>query len=365
VIKEGVQWKIGELKTSKTRIREDKMKLRKKSCLMVAVFIIVVFIITPAFAQKTIKWKAQGFWGAGTLGHKCFADFCSKVKVLTGGRLEIKAFPGGAIVPYNELFDQVRNNVLQGMYTWPGWWSGTNPAFSALGDLIAGWHDPHDLMTFYYNEGALQFLEKLYEPYGLYPVGVVMAPVESLVSKKPIYKIEDFKGLKIRSPEGMEGDFFRKLGASIVVLPGGEVYSALDKGVVDAGDWSSPALNKASGLDQVAKYFFYPGWHSLPQNDFTVKKTEWEKLPDDIKAILKTAVREWADDFILKSRIADIEAVAEMKKKGNVPIDLSDEEMAKIRKVAEETWDEWATKSPDCKKAIEMQKNFMRKLGQL
>ena len=341
------------------------MKIGKNVWLTIALLMASILIITPVSAEKPIKWKAQGFWGAGTLGHKCFEDFCKKVGVLTGGRLEIKPFAVGAIVPYNELFDQVRNNVLQGMYTWPGWWSGTNPAFSALGDLIAGWHDPHDLMTLYYNEGALEMLEKLYEPYGLYPVGVVMAPVESLVSKKPINNVEDFKGVRVRSPEGMEGDFFRKLGASVVVLPGGEVYSALDKGVVDAADWSSPALNMASGLHQVAKYFFYPGWHSLPQNDFTVNKKEWDKLPDDIKAILKTAVREWADDFILKSRTADIEAVAKMKAEGNVPLKLSDEEMGKLRKVAEEVWDEWAQKSPDCKEAIEMQKNFMKKLGQL
>jgi len=120
-----------------------------------------------------------------------------------------------------------------------------------------------------------------------------------------------------------------------------------------------------SGLHKAAKYFFYPGWHSLPQNDFTVNKKEWDKLPKDIQEILRTAVREWAEELTQKSRLADIDAVEKMKKEGNVPIALSPDEFKRIRKVAEGIWDEWAQKSPMCKQSIEIQKNLMRKLGQL
>jgi len=337
----------------------------RKGWVVLGIVFLSVMLASSVFAQKPIQWKAQGFWGAGTTGHKTFEEFCARVKTLTNGRMEIKPFAVGAIVPYGELLTQIEKNVLQGMYTWPGWWSGKDPAFSALTDLIAGWNNPYDVLTLHYYEGGLKLLEKLYEPFGAYPVGIIPAPVESLVLKKPVYKLEDFKGLRIRSPEGMEGDWFKKMGAGVVVLPGGEVFSALDKGVVDGADWSSPALNMQSGLHKAAKYFFYPGWHSLPQNDFTVNKKEWDKLPKDIQEILRTAVREWAEELTQKSRLADIDAVEKMKKEGNVPIALSPDEFKRIRKVAEGIWDEWAQKSPMCKQSIEIQKNLMRKLGQL
>ena len=187
--------------------------------------------------------------------------------------------------------------------------------------------------------------------------------MEVLPSRVPLRGPDDFKGIKVRSPEGMLGDFLKSMGAGVVVLPGGEMYSALDKGVVDAGDWSSPALNMMSGLHKVAKYFNYPGFHSLPQGDFSVNKKEWEKLPDDIKAILEVAVREWGFDLSNRAFIADLEAVEKMKAEGAVPIKWSDENLAKARQLAEQVWDAWAAKSPKCKRAIELQKAWLKKIG--
>jgi TRAP-type mannitol/chloroaromatic compound transport system substrate-binding protein len=340
--------------------------MRLQRNLGVTFSIIVSILLIANFCEaKTINWKVHGFWSAGTMAHKRFEKFCQDIKILTDGRLEMKPYSGGAIVPIGEMFDATRRNVVQAMYAMPGWWTGKNPALSPISDLIAAGYTAHEAMGWQYNFGGMDMLNKIYDKFGLETIGIIVAPVESLVMKKPIYKIEDFKGMKFRSPEGMEGDFFRKLGAGVVVLPGGEVYSALDKGVVDGADWSSPALNMASGLEQTAKYFFYPGWHSLPQNEFTVNKEAWNELPKDIQAIVRTAIREWAEDFIQLSKIADIEAVAEMKAKGNVPIALDEEELRKLREVAVSVWDEWAQKSPLCKEAVQKQKEYLKMLGKL
>ncbi len=330
--------------------------------LVFAVFMCAVFA-SPATAEKTIKWKAQSFWPSAVLGQKAFEDFCQKVKRMTNGRLEIKPYPAGAIVAYNEMLDQVQNNVLQAMYGWPGYWSGRDPAFSAISDLTAAWNDPWEIYQFHYYNGGIDFINELYKPYGVHCVGIILCAMEVLPSRVPLRGPDDFKGIKVRSPEGMLGDFLKSMGAGVVVLPGGEMYSALDKGVVDAGDWSSPALNMMSGLHKVAKYFNYPGFHSLPQGDFTVNKKEWEKLPDDIKAILEVAVREWGFDLSNRAFIADLEAVEMMKTEGAVPIKWSDENLAKARQLAEQVWDAWAAKSPKCKRAIELQKAWLKKIG--
>lgn len=338
---------------------------RRRLRLIWVAIMVVVLVATPTFAEKKFKWKAQSTWPSGLLGQKAFEDFCQKVKLMTNGRLQIKPFSTGAIVPYSELLEAVENNILQAMYAWPGYWAGKEAAFSVISDLNAAWSNPHELYAFHYYQGGLELLNRMYEPFGVQCIGVVIVGMESVSSKVPIRGVDDFKGLKIRSPEGMLGDILRKMGASVVVLPSEEAYSALDKGVVDAADYSTPQANYRLGLHQVAKYFNYPGFHSMPQADFTVNKKAWNELPDDIKEIVRIAVREWCEDFIQREFIEGLEAVEKMEEAGCTRITWSEEELTKARKIAEEVWDEWAQKSPMSKEAVELQKEWLRRLGKL
>ena len=339
------------------------MKSKKVFTILIALAIIAVFTANPVFAQKTIKWKAQALWSAAELSYKTFVDFCKRVKVLTNGRLEITPYSAGTIVPTFECLDAVTNNVMQAMHQWPGYFSGKEPAFAAISDLIAGFSHPWQKDAWMYYKGGWEMLNEMYRPYNAYTVGWMFWGIESLISTKPIRKMEDFKGLKMRVPHGMTAMLMQKLGASVVVLPGGEVYSALDKGVIDASDWASPSMNQRMGFFEVAKYYIYPGFHSMPLGGFTVNINEWNKLPDDIKQILKTACREWCWDSIERIAVDDIRANAEMKGKGVTAITWSDEDLARVRLVAQEIWDEFSKKSPMTKKVIDSQKAWLRELG--
>lgn len=212
---------------------------------------------------------------------------------------------------------------------------------------------------------GMQLLEEMYKPFGVHPVGVMLWGMESLPSKKALGQVADLKGLKIRTPPGMNSALFQKLGASVVVMPGGEVYSALDKGVIEAADWGTPSINQRMGFFQVAKYFNYPGFHSMPVGDFVVSAKEWEKLPADIQQILKSATREWSWDTIERVAIADVKAVAEMEAKGITPVEWSEAELAKIREAAVGVWDDYATKSPMAKKVIDSKKAWLKQLGRI
>ncbi len=339
------------------------MKTKKVFTVLVAMAIVSIFLISPAFAEKPIKWKAQALWSAAELSYKTFVDFCARVKVLTNGRLEITPYPAGAIVPTFEGLDALQNNVLQALHTWPGYFSGKEPAFAAISDLVAGYSHPWQKDAWMYYKGGWEMLNELYKPYNGYTVGWMFWGIESMVSTKPIRRMEDYKGLKMRVPHGMTAILFQKLGASVVVLPGGEVYSALDKGVINTSDWASASMNQRMGFFQVAKYTNYPGFHSMPLGDFTVNIKEWNKLPDDIKQILKSACREWCWDSIERIAIDDIRALKEMKEKGVSVQAWSDEDLKKVRAVAMEVWDEFAKKSPMTKKVIDSQKDWLRELG--
>ncbi len=339
------------------------MKTKKVFTVLVTMAIVSIFLISPAFAEKPIKWKAQALWSAAELSYKTFVDFCARVKVLTNGRLEITPYPAGAIVPTFEGLDALQNNVLQALHTWPGYFSGKEPAFAAISDLVAGYSHPWQKDAWMYYKGGWEMLNELYKPYNGYTVGWMFWGIESMVSTKPIRRMEDYKGLKMRVPHGMTAILFQKLGASVVVLPGGEVYSALDKGVINTSDWASASMNQRMGFFQVAKYTNYPGFHSMPLGDFTVNIKEWNKLPDDIKQILKSACREWCWDSIERIAIDDIRALKEMKEKGVSVQAWSDEDLKKVRAVAMEVWDEFAKKSPMTKKVIDSQKDWLRELG--
>jgi len=338
--------------------------VRKGFLWVIVLAVCTAFIIAPALAaDNVIKWKAATFWPASLLGYKAFEDFAQRVKEMTGGRLEIKTYPGKALIPYNELLDATKNGMIQASYGWAGYSAGKQPAFSVLTDLTGAWNNEMEAFNFYYYGGGLEFLNKLYEPFGVISLGPVIVGTEVIPSTKPLRGPDDFKGIKIRSPEGMLGDFMKKMGASVVVLPSSDVYQALDKGVIDATDYSVPTLNYSLGLHKVAKYFNYPGFHSLPQGDFVVNKKAWDALPPDIQAILKSAVRNWCIDFSQRLRISDAEAVTAMKAAGAEPIQWSEENLAKARAIVSEVWDEWAKKSPECAEAIELQRAFIKKLG--
>jgi TRAP-type mannitol/chloroaromatic compound transport system substrate-binding protein len=187
--------------------------------------------------------------------------------------------------------------------------------------------------------------------------------IESMVSTKPIRRMEDFKGLKMRVPQGMTAMLMQKLGASVVVLPGGEVYSALDKGVINTTDWATPSMNNRLGFYEVAKYTNYPGFHSMPLGDFTVNLKEWNKLPDDIKAILEAATREWCWDSYERIAVEDYKVVRELKNKGVEIIQWSDADLRNVRMVSREIWDEFSKKSPMTKKVLDSQKAWLKELG--
>lgn len=339
------------------------MRSKKAFTALIALAIVAVFISTPVFAQKTIKWKAQSFWGAAELSHKTFVDFCKRVKILTNGRLEITPYSAGTIVPTFEALDALQNNVIQCMHMWPGYFSGKEPGLAAVSDIVAAYSHPWQKDAWMYYKGGWEMINEMYRPYNAYTVGWMFWGVESMVSTKPIRRMEDFKGLKMRVPQGMTAMLMQKLGASVVVLPGGEVYSALDKGVINTSDWASPSMNQRMGFYQVAKYTNYPGFHSMPVGDFTVNMKEWNKLPDDIKQILKTACREWCWDSIERIAIDDIRALKEMKEKGITVLTWSNEDLNNVRAVAMEIWDEYAKKSPMAKKVIDSQKAWMKELG--
>ena len=313
-------------------------------------------------SQQAIKWKAQSMWSSAELTYKVFEEFCTRVGKLTNGRLEIQPFAAGAVVGVFETLDAVQAGALQAQSTAPVYFTGKDPGFAVIGDLAFAYQHPWQAEAWFHYRGGLEMLREAYARYNAYCVGVSWWGLESIVSKKPIRNMADFKGIKIRSPQGLNAEILTKMGGSVVVIPGGEVYSALDKGVVDAADWATMSMNQRMGFHEVAKYptMFT---HSMPNQEFTVNMGAWRALPEDIKQILSSAVREWSWDQIQRVAVDDVRVTAELKKKGINQITWSADELRKMRELAHKTWTEWSKKSALAKKAYDSQIAWLRDLG--
>jgi TRAP-type mannitol/chloroaromatic compound transport system substrate-binding protein len=315
-------------------------------------------------AQTKTLWRCQSMWSAAETTYKAFEDFCKRVGAATGGRLEIQPFAAGSVVGVFETLDAVSAGVLDAHSTAPVYWTGKDAGFSMIGDLNFAYTHPWQAEAWYYHRGGLEMLREAYARYNVYPVGVSWWGLEALVSKKPLAGGGDIKGMKVRTPQGMFAEIITKLGASVVVVPGGEVYSALDKGVVDAADWGTESMNFRMGFFEVAKHSVRIG-HSMPSQEFAVNAAKWNALPADLKAIVSSCVREWTWDQIQRIAVEDTRAVADIRSKGGTAGTWSDAEIGKIRELGMKTWDEWSKKTPLAKRAYDSQIAWLKALGNI
>lgn len=291
-----------------------------------------------------------------------------KLKEMTNGSLEIELLPVKAVVPHRETPEAVSMGILDGDLTAPNYFAGKDPAFALLGDLIAGYDRPEQIQEFCMSGGGKELLQKLYDKYqpGIHVVGCSSEKREAFVAKVPIEGVADLKGLKIRTPEGLAADVFKRAGAAPVSLPGSEVYSALEKNVIDAADSSAYANNDASGMHKVAEYPIYPGIHSMPFMQFTISDLTWNKLT----VVEQQALQDWFiaayDDMRVILDAKDKELVARDKAAGKLTIiDWPQAERDEFRRIARQSWEAFAEASPLAKEAYEAHVAFMKSKGLL
>jgi len=316
-------------------------------------------------APAEVVWKAQSLWQAGTLPHQIFEEFAQRVSERSGGRLKIDALPVNTIVSSTESLDAVSAGVLQAQHSGPAYFTGKDAAFALLSDPQGGFENPAQMRQWMQTGGGLELARELYARYNVFFVGGVWYGAESLVSKKPIRALTDFKGVKIRAPQGIGQDIFQILGAAPVNLPGSEVYTALERGVIDASDWGTLSMNQDLGYHKLAPYPIYPGFHSMPMAEFAVNMDEWNALPDDLKALVEEEVGSFATEMVARNRAADEDVLSRADELGFEAIDLPTQERRKFREIARGVWKEYAVRSPMAQRVFDSQVAFLKQLDLL
>ena len=281
----------------------------------------------------------------------------------------MEVLPTQAVVPHRETIDAVANGILSGDLNAVSYFTGRDQAFSILGDLIAGYDTVDQMQAFCMIGGGKEVLQKVYDKYtdgNIKVIGCGPYAREAFVSTKPINTVDDMKGLKVRSPEGMASEVFKRAGASPVALPFSEVYTSLEKGLVEAADASAHVNNDASGMYKVAKYPIYPGIHSMAVLQFVMNKDQYDQLSDAHKEMLEVWYTAMNVQMARQADMEDKELARKQKEGGDVTvIDWAQEERDKFREIAVEAWEDTAAKSPLAREALDAHLAFMKKIGLL
>ena len=333
----------------------------------------MVALASPGFAADPIIIKLQTSDRAGDETFRVQKEVWSPMlEKMTDGRLKIELFSDSQVVPRKETVPAMTAGILGGHITSMEYHSGLEPGFALLGNLVAGYDSPDQEQMFYFEGPGVSLVQEGYDlVFGADKVHVIGAGPynrEAFVSKVPIRGVDDLKGKKLRAPEGLVAEVFRRAGASTVTTPVSEVYTALEKGVIDGADNSSYYNNRANGMNRIAPYPIWPGIHSQAVHSFVISKKLWDSMTPDLQAALVV----WWEWLYTKKRhltdIKDRELVA-LDKSGKGEkvevVDWSPEERLKLRKIAEGAWLDFSKQSPFAEKVYNAHIEFMTRLALL
>jgi TRAP-type mannitol/chloroaromatic compound transport system substrate-binding protein len=342
------------------------MKTKAFICLTSALLLGAGLLIgTANVAAET--WTLQTSTPAGSAITKHMEEWAKKLAIMTDNAIEIQLAPAGAVVPYNQTMDAIAQGILQGDLTSTVYFGGRDKAFAIMGDLISGYDTPWQFFSYCYQGGGKELLQEIFDNFTggqVRVVGCAPSARESFTSSIEIKGVDVLQGVKIRSPEGLAAEVFKRAGATPVGLPASEVYTSLQKGVIQAADYSSYTEDKSVGMHEIAKYPIYPGIHSMPVLQFTVNKSKWDGLSEAQQLIVDSWYRAMLVDLIQKLELCDRELVATDTAAGDIHvIDWSREERDKLRAIAAGAWKDFSEGSELAKKAYESHMAFMKKLG--
>jgi TRAP-type mannitol/chloroaromatic compound transport system substrate-binding protein len=318
-----------------------------------------------AAAGKTLK--VQSLWTENTIGYRTFKTWCESVQELTSGEVSLLPFPGGTIAEIFDMMDATSAGVLDGMHWVPHYAAitGAMPAGVFFTSFPMGLPHPHQWDMLFDSYGATDLARELYAPHGLHFVGHVHHDMNLIHSNKPIHSLDDFKGLQLRMPGGLIADCFKATGARTVALAGSEVRPALKSGAIDAADFAGPAMNYELGFAEVSKYIVM-GPTSTPclhqPVDLTIvvfNQDVWTGLSKPTQALLTELVRAFSYEHYTAHQKANTTAWAKFAEAGVTVTRLSEDDVARFRKIALPLWFEWANRDRDSARVFKLHLDVM------
>jgi len=325
----------------------------KKSAALGAGGILGAPHIANAESKDGIRLRIQSSWQPGTVGYKTFEAWAKRVQELTHGEVRVEPHPAGAIVGDFSLVDGVRDGVIEGQNMFTVYWAGKMPAGVFFSSYPMALSLPHHWDIMYGAYGGYGLVNDLYRRFDMEFLGHVHHDMNMIHSKEPLRSFDDFEGKKIRFPGGIVAETFAEVGVRTTLLPGSEVYPALEKGTIDAADFVGPAVNYELGFHQVTDYIIMgpPSTPCLHQPvdlmDIAVQKRTWNRLSSQTQDVMRDLVAAYSREHYGAIQEANREAWRKYEEAGVEVIHLTEEDARRFRKAAIPKWFEWANKDKD------------------
>jgi TRAP-type mannitol/chloroaromatic compound transport system substrate-binding protein len=313
---------------------------------------------SEVIAQE-VKWKMATSWGGGPLMEIGAKAFAQRVELLTDGRVKIQVFPGGTLGKALKVSETVRTGVAEVGHTWMGYDWGRDKATVVFGGF-AGSMDSERMIHWLYEAGGIDMWRQFRdEEFGVVSFPMFIRTAEAFLhSRKPVRTLDDLKGLKIRTA-GAWLEISKTLGAAPVTMPGAEVYTSLERGVIDATEWGTLYENISPGFNKIAKYVIIPGVHQ-PVAPFEVlfNKDAWAKLSARDQELVELAAKIVTFESWTRIGHEDAKALAYYRDAGNEIIELDEAVQIQAKKIALEWADQQARENKWFAKAFESQREF-------
>jgi len=316
-------------------------------------------------AKKSYRWKMVTTWPPklDVLQEGC-ERLARRIGELSDGRLQIQVFASGELVPGLESFQAVSDGTVEVGSGASYYWAGKEPATQWFAAVPFGMN-AQGMSAWFHGGDGLKLREETYAPFYLFPrpggsTGVQMG---GWFNKK-INTIDDFKGLKMRIP-GLGGKVIAKAGGTVVLLPGGEIFTSLERGVIDATEWVGPLHGLRFGFYQAAKYYYYPGWHEPGTYlEYFFNKKAYESLPKDLQQIVDAVCVENEHWVLAQFDARNGAALQTLINKHKVPVvRFPDAVLDALKPLADEVVAEEAAKSPIATKVNESFQKFQKEVG--
>jgi TRAP-type mannitol/chloroaromatic compound transport system substrate-binding protein len=352
-----------------TKPTKDKTSTRRRF-LKVAAAGAAAAVAAPTVvsAQGPISMRWQSTWPSKDIFHEYALDYAKKVNDMTGGDLKIEVLPAGAVVPAFGLLDAVSKGVLDGGHGVLVYHYGKQTALALWGSGPGFAMDANMLLSWHRYGGGKELLAKLYESIGANVVSFPYGPMPTQPFgwfKKPIAKADDIKGLKYRTV-GISIDVFTAMGAAVNALPGGEIVSAMDRGLLDAAEFNNATSDRVLGFPDVSKVCMLQSYHqNAEQFEITFNKDKYNALPEKMKAIIANAVDAASADMSWKAIDRYSTDYAEMQSKDNVKFYKTPDAILKQQlEVYDEVVKKKSAENPLFKEILQSQLAFAKRTTQ-
>jgi len=319
-------------------------------------------------AQGPITMRWQSTWPSKDIFHEYALDFGKRVNDMTGGDLKIEVLPAGAVVPAFQLLDAVSKGVLDGGHGVLVYHYGKQQALALWGSGPGYAMDANMLLAWHKYGGGKELLNEIFTSIGANVVSFPYGPMPTQPLgwyKKPVTKVDDFKGLKFRTV-GISIDVFTGMGAAVNALPGGEIVAAMDRGLIEAAEFNNATSDRVLGFADVSKICMLQSYHqNAEQMEISFNKTKYDALPEKMRNLIVTAVEAASQDMSWKAIDRYSKDYIELQTKDNVKFYKTPDAILKRQlEIFDEVAKKKAGENPIFKKIVESQLTFAKRAAQ-